>query len=305
MNRAKPKPGTVWYVAAVMLALAGCIGGAAMAWRAITLITDVEQFLAPGGVAIEVTAPGDYLLWHNYRAVFQGRAYSAEKSLPDGVSFRVNGPDGAVTVSGANGATSEMGETESVAVATFPAATPGHYEVVVEGEFPARVFSVGPDNLVKGFGLIFGGVGVILFSVTAGVALGAWAFLKNNPSVVSNEGKGVAAMNEAESNQEHSARQLATLVYALQAASFMVGITFIAAIIVNYLKRDEVAGTWLESHFDWQIRTFWWSLLWGMLGVVLMVVVVGIFILIADALWVLYRIVKGWLNLNDGKAMYE
>lgn len=304
MNLSRQKPGRIWYIAAAAIAFAGCIGGAAMAWRAFTLITDVEQFLAPGSVAVEVAAPGDYLLWHNYRTVFKGRAYSAEKSLPDGVRFRVDGPGGAVTVSGTHGTTSTIGETESVSVASFPAITPGRYEVAVEGEFPARVFSVGPDNLGKGFALIFGGVGVAMLAIIAGVAFGAWVYLKNNPSVISGEGKGGATMNTAANDPDHAAKQLATLVYALQAASFLVGITFIAAVIVNYLKRDEVAGTWLESHFDWQIKTFWWSFLWGVLGLVLMVVVVGIFILIADAIWVLYRIVKGWLNLNDGKTMY-
>jgi len=94
------------------------------------------------------------------------------------------------------------------------------------------------------------------------------------------------------------------LVYALQAASFLLGITFLAAVIVNYVKREEIAGTWLESHFIWQIRTFWWSVLWGVLGLVLTLVLIGFFILIADGIWVLYRIIKGWLKLNDGKPMY-
>lgn len=305
MNGARPDSGRGWYAAAVMIAIAGCIAGVAMGWHAVALITDVRQFLAPGGISIEVATPGDYLLWHDYRAVFEGRVYSTEKSLPDEIRFRVDGPDGTVTVSGANGATSTMGETESVAVVSFPAAAPGHYHIAIEGEFPARVFSVGPDNLMKGFALIFGGASTILLAVTAGIALGAWAYLKNNPSVVSGGRKGDHAMNMAGSGREDSAKQVATLVYALQAASYLVGITYIAAVIVNYVKRQEVEGTWLESHFDWQIRTFWWSVLWGILGVALMVVVVGLFILVVDALWVLYRIVKGWLNLNDDKRMYE
>ncbi|MDX8400480.1 MAG: hypothetical protein R8K20_09575 [Gallionellaceae bacterium] len=61
----------------------------------------------------------------------------------------------------------------------------------------------------------------------------------------------------------------------------------------------------MESHFLWQIRTFWWSVLWGVLGVVLTLVLLGFFILIADGIWVLYRIIKGWLKLNDGKPMYQ
>lgn len=275
-----------------------------MAWHAIGLITDSTQFLAPGRVAIEVVKPGDYLIWYNYRAVFQGRTYAAEKSLPDGVVFRVVGPDGEVALAGANGATSTLGETVSVAVASFSAGTAGHYEIAVEGDFPARVFSVGLDNLARVFAFIFGGVVAVMLAFSAGVGLGVWAYLKGKKQLVST-GEGNVAMGTAEVDKDHAKKQLVTLVYALQAASFLVGITFIAAIMVNYVKRDELAGSWLESHFDWQIRTFWWSLLWAVIGLVLSVVLIGIFILIADALWVLYRIVVGWLALNDGHEMYE
>jgi uncharacterized membrane protein len=93
------------------------------------------------------------------------------------------------------------------------------------------------------------------------------------------------------------------IIYALYALSFLTGITAIAAIIMNYVKRDDVKGTWLESHFNWQIRTFWWSLLWAVVGMVLMIIVIGIPVLIADVIWVIYRIVKGWLALNEGKSV--
>lgn len=102
----------------------------------------------------------------------------------------------------------------------------------------------------------------------------------------------------------HAARQLTTLVYALQAASFFVGITLIAAVVINYIKRDEMAGTWLESHFRWQIRTFWFCLLWSVVGLALLVVVVGFFVLGATAIWLVYRIAKGWIRLSEGKSMY-
>lgn len=101
-----------------------------------------------------------------------------------------------------------------------------------------------------------------------------------------------------------SARTLTTVIYALYAASFLVGITAIAAIVINYIKREEVAGTFLESHFRWQIRTFWFGLLWGVIGIPLTLLVVGWIILAANAVWIIYRIAKGWLNLNDGKTMY-
>lgn len=100
-----------------------------------------------------------------------------------------------------------------------------------------------------------------------------------------------------------SAKTLTTVVYALQAASFFVGITAIVAIIINYVKIDDVKGTWLESHFRWQMRTFWFGLLWGVIGAITFILIIGWFILAVDAIWVIYRITKGWLRLNDGKEM--
>src|SRR5512134_1625093 len=91
-------------------------------------------------------------------------------------------------------------------------------------------------------------------------------------------------------------RSITTVVYALQAAAFVVGITFIAAVIVNYIKRSDVAGTIYASHFDWQIRTFWWALVWGFLAVLTFVFGVGILIGIGAGIWAVYRIVKGWLT---------
>lgn len=99
-------------------------------------------------------------------------------------------------------------------------------------------------------------------------------------------------------------KTLATVVYALQAASFLVGMTLIVAVIINYVKMDDVRGTWLESHFRWQSRTFWFGLLWAVVGAITFLILVGYLVLMADAIWVIYRIVKGWLNLNDGKPMY-
>ena len=101
-----------------------------------------------------------------------------------------------------------------------------------------------------------------------------------------------------------SDKSLTSLIYLLYALSLVVGVTALVAIVMNYVKRDDVRGTWLESHFRWQIRTFWFSLLWGAIGVVTFLLIVGWFILIADLLWFIYRIVKGWIRLNDGKPMY-
>jgi len=85
--------------------------------------------------------------------------------------------------------------------------------------------------------------------------------------------------------------------------SFLLVITFFIAVILSYLKRDAARGTWLESHFRWQIRTFWFSLLWIVLGLLTYLIIIGWFILFAASLWLIYRILKGWLNLNDAKPM--
>ena len=100
-----------------------------------------------------------------------------------------------------------------------------------------------------------------------------------------------------------SLKTVAAVVYVLQAIGFFSGITWIVAVIVNYVKLDDARGTWLESHFRWQIRTFWWGLLWGVIGTVLLLVLVGWLVLAAASIWVIYRIVKGWLYLNDNKPI--
>jgi len=102
---------------------------------------------------------------------------------------------------------------------------------------------------------------------------------------------------------EKHLKTVATVVYALQAAGCFVGITWIVAVIVDYVKKEDAAGTWLESHLRWQIRTFWWGLLWGVIGGLLALVLVGFVVLFADAVWIIYRIVKGWLRLSEDRAL--
>ena len=92
--------------------------------------------------------------------------------------------------------------------------------------------------------------------------------------------------------------------------AFLTGWPSIIAVILNYVKRGDVRGTWLESHFRWQIRTFWFGLLWVCLCVAFVVFTLGVGIIIAwmplglVALWFIYRVVRGWLALRDGKQMY-
>lgn len=103
---------------------------------------------------------------------------------------------------------------------------------------------------------------------------------------------------------EEQNKSITQIIYGLYAASLVVGVTSIAAIILNYVKRDDVAGTLYESHFRWQIRTFWFGLLWSFVSFILTFLVIGIFGFIAVAIWFIYRIVIGWLRLSEGKPMY-
>jgi len=73
--------------------------------------------------------------------------------------------------------------------------------------------------------------------------------------------------------------------------------------VLNYARKNEVAGTWLESHFRWQIRTFWFGLLWIVIGGILALVFVGFAVLFVAWIWMIYRIVKGWLNLTENKPV--
>lgn len=116
----------------------------------------------------------------------------------------------------------------------------------------------------------------------------------------------IPAVSEGNSSSAkiNSAKNISMVIYGLQAASFLLGFTVFVAIVINYLKKEDVTGTWLESHFRWQIRTFWFSFVWGVIGFITLPIVIGYFILIANSIWFIYRIAKGWLSLNDGKMMY-
>lgn len=100
-----------------------------------------------------------------------------------------------------------------------------------------------------------------------------------------------------------SLKTLTTVTYALYALALFVGVSAIVAIVLNYIKREDVQGTWLESHFKWQISTFWWTLLWCVVGWATFWILVGWVVWGVAFVWYVYRIAKGWLNLNDNKPM--
>ena len=110
-------------------------------------------------------------------------------------------------------------------------------------------------------------------------------------------------------------------IYALHALSLLIGLTSAAtvigafvfgvpslvAVLINYARRSAVRGTMLESHFRWQIRTFWFALLWIVIGIVLFVTLIGIPVaLLAWAIatvWVIYRVARGWIRLSNQEPM--
>jgi uncharacterized membrane protein len=112
------------------------------------------------------------------------------------------------------------------------------------------------------------------------------------------------------------------VIYALHALAVLIGITTvhtivfsfvgglpsIIAVIMNYARRSATVGTFLESHFRWQIRTFWFALLWALVAVFLFMTIIGIpfaFLgVFALGIWIIYRVVRGWLALRDRRPMY-
>jgi len=94
---------------------------------------------------------------------------------------------------------------------------------------------------------------------------------------------------------------------AMVVVAFLSGWPSIVAVVLNYAKRPEVRGTWLDSHFGWQIRTFWYALLWLLAGGVAFATAIGIpvaiVVWILTGLWVLYRIARGWMRLSAEKPM--
>jgi uncharacterized membrane protein len=132
---------------------------------------------------------------------------------------------------------------------------------------------------------------------------------------------------EAQTAPGHAPKSLVDwtqIIYVLHAASLVIGILgtatvvgafllgwpSIIAVVMNYIKRSEARGTWLESHFRWQLRTFWFGLLWVSLCGLFVLVTFGIGLIIAwlplglVAIWFIYRVAKGWMALKDGRAMY-
>jgi uncharacterized membrane protein len=99
-------------------------------------------------------------------------------------------------------------------------------------------------------------------------------------------------------------RSLAWIIYILYACLFCAVIPVIVAIIINYVKKDDLTDPIAADHFKWQRRTFWFGLLWSCICFVLCFVFIGYLGFLIVGIWWIYRLVKGMLRLYDGKRMY-
>ena len=99
----------------------------------------------------------------------------------------------------------------------------------------------------------------------------------------------------------------ALLAHGLIVFAPLVGLAGVVGVIVAYVKRGEAQGTWVASHFTWLIRTFWWSLLWDVVAVVLFITLIGIpialAILVGTSIWGIYRLIRGFLSFKDSAAI--
>ena len=314
MSTADPPrlPGRGWYAFAGALAFASTAAIVAIIAWLVFAPNQGQQFLAPGRHTMELTGPASYLIWNDHKTVFGGQSYEDTEELPAGARISVieqasgeklkTRPNTSSSVTDAN--------TKRRSVAQFRTARPGHYEIIVEGDFPPRVLSASRNFLSGMFWGMAGIFALAAFGFGTAMAILGWAYIKREQAAEAAARESVAAATSPAAGaqvlaDEVALKRLAALVYALQIAGFFVGLTFIAGIIVNYVKRKDVEGTWLESHFRWQIRTFWYGLLWCCIGVALLVVLVGALILMGAAVWVLYRAIKGWIELSEDKPLYS
>jgi len=97
--------------------------------------------------------------------------------------------------------------------------------------------------------------------------------------------------------------RLTHIIYALYAGALLAGVTGIVAVVLNYMKRDDVEGTWLATHFRWQVRTFWISFAWSVFGFATFFYGIGVPIMTLNLIWYIYRMARGWFALQEGKPM--
>jgi uncharacterized membrane protein len=107
---------------------------------------------------------------------------------------------------------------------------------------------------------------------------------------------------EIERSSLESERTLALIAYVLHLVGAVAGVTSLIGLIVNYVKRSSYDG-FFDTHHAWMIRSFWWALLWSVVGIVTLVLLVGWAILFIVWVWYIYRHVRGLIALLDGRPM--
>ena len=306
----RPVPGRGWYALAAALAFASTAAIIAIIAWLVFGPNERQQFLAPSRHTMELAGPASYLIWNDYNTVFEGRSYENAEEFPAGARLSV-----IERASGRKLATypstyvnQNDRDTKRRSVAKLRTEQPGQYEIIVEGDFAPRVFSVSRDYLIGGLWGTLGIFALAFFGFAIAMAIFAWAYFKRVQAAEAPVRDGAAAAlppgaGAQPFQDEVALKRLTAIVYALQIAGYFVGVTFIAGVIVNYVKRKDVEGTWLESHFRWQIRTFWFGLLWCGVGFALLIVLVGFLILAGTAVWVLYRAIKGWIELSEDRPL--
>jgi len=297
--------GTGWYVAAGAVALAGIGGAVALAAWFVASLGASARFAVPGEGVVEVGEAGTQIVWHEHRTVLGDRTYRAEPEFPGGASFTILAPDGRrLELEPAGQQTWDEGDIARREVGRFVAEVPGRHVLRVEGSFEPRVIAVAPDFTGRMFAAIGGALALGLLGAGGGIGMLVYVLgTRAGASPVARPGASTAPQPTAAPDPQARLREMVTLVYVLQAAALLTGITMVAGVVIDYLSRDEAAGTWLESHVRWQIRTFWWTLAWSVLGVVTLIVLVGMLILLVAAIWYVYRVAKGWVALRAGRPL--
>ena len=103
----------------------------------------------------------------------------------------------------------------------------------------------------------------------------------------------------------HSLYTLTLILYILQALALITAIPMIIVVVINYIKLDDVRNSWLMSHFRWQLRTFWFGLLFYIIAIITHFILIGFIIGGVTWLWQAYRVIRGWLNLIEHQEVYR
>jgi hypothetical protein len=192
MTQAERVPGAGWYVLAGVVAVAATVAGIGIGVWLFQQYESAVPFLAPGRHTLELKKPGSYLVWNDYRTLFQGRSYDESKHLPSGARIavvdRASGRE--LPVEPDFGASVTSGSAESVSVARFNIAQPGSYEIVVHGGFPPRVMSVGRNLIFQLAGGLFGAFALVGAGYCAALIMVLVVFLKRDQAARAASGDG-------------------------------------------------------------------------------------------------------------------